>query len=184
MLAQMDPVRNPCAQPPKPCAGYENARVREHPGVFHMVGLAGLEPATFRPPDGRATRLRHSPLQSLLTVFAAGARGGGKIFCAAAKKFSGLRRLQRRPPASAVFPCRDRSGNQGKRAGLRTGFRCLVYGLPAASARSSSAQAATPATDCGGRLLVAARSARMPGCSGAGAGTGASASASAASSES
>jgi hypothetical protein len=26
-----------------------------------MVGLAGLEPATFRPPDGRATRLRHSP---------------------------------------------------------------------------------------------------------------------------
>ncbi len=26
-----------------------------------MVGLAGLEPATFRPPDGRATRLRYSP---------------------------------------------------------------------------------------------------------------------------
>jgi hypothetical protein len=26
-----------------------------------LVGLAGLEPATFRPPDGRATRLRHSP---------------------------------------------------------------------------------------------------------------------------
>ena len=26
-----------------------------------MVGLAGLEPTTFRPPDGRATRLRHSP---------------------------------------------------------------------------------------------------------------------------
>ena len=26
-----------------------------------MVGLAGLEPATSRPPDGRATRLRYSP---------------------------------------------------------------------------------------------------------------------------
>lgn len=26
-----------------------------------VVGLAGLEPATFRPPDGRATRLRYSP---------------------------------------------------------------------------------------------------------------------------
>ena len=30
-------------------------------GGFYLVGLAGLEPATFRPPDGRATRLRHSP---------------------------------------------------------------------------------------------------------------------------
>lgn len=26
------------------------------------VGLTGLEPATFRPPAGRATKLRHSPL--------------------------------------------------------------------------------------------------------------------------
>ena len=26
-----------------------------------MVGLAGLEPATSRPPDERATRLRYSP---------------------------------------------------------------------------------------------------------------------------
>ncbi len=26
-----------------------------------VVGLAGLEPTTFRPPDGRATRLRYSP---------------------------------------------------------------------------------------------------------------------------
>ena len=30
-------------------------------GRLLLVGLAGLEPATFRPPDGRATRLRHSP---------------------------------------------------------------------------------------------------------------------------
>ena len=30
-------------------------------GGYFLVGLAGLEPATFRPPDGRATRLRHSP---------------------------------------------------------------------------------------------------------------------------
>ena len=29
--------------------------------VYVVVGLAGIEPATFRPPDGRATRLRHSP---------------------------------------------------------------------------------------------------------------------------
>ena len=27
-----------------------------------MVGLAGLEPATFRPPDGRATKLRYNPI--------------------------------------------------------------------------------------------------------------------------
>ena len=35
-----------------------------------LVGLAGLEPATFRPPDGRATRLRHSPpIQLFLVIF-------------------------------------------------------------------------------------------------------------------
>ena len=28
---------------------------------IYLVGLAGLEPATSRPPDGRATRLRYSP---------------------------------------------------------------------------------------------------------------------------
>jgi hypothetical protein len=32
-----------------------------HFGGGLMVGLAGFEPATFRPPDGRATRLRYSP---------------------------------------------------------------------------------------------------------------------------
>ena len=35
-----------------------------------MVGLAGLEPATFRPPDGRATRLRYSPTAALITDLA------------------------------------------------------------------------------------------------------------------
>jgi hypothetical protein len=35
---------------------------RQNAGIARiLVGLAGLEPATFRPPDGRATRLRHSP---------------------------------------------------------------------------------------------------------------------------
>ena len=33
-----------------------------------LVGLAGLEPATFRPPDGRATRLRHSPTEAVFTA--------------------------------------------------------------------------------------------------------------------
>ena len=33
-------------------------------GKGRMVGLAGLEPATFRPPDGRATRLRYSPTKA------------------------------------------------------------------------------------------------------------------------
>lgn len=37
-----------------------------------LVGLAGLEPATFRPPDGRATRLRYSPtIRRVLLFFAA-----------------------------------------------------------------------------------------------------------------
>ena len=27
-----------------------------------LVGLKGFEPSTFRPPAGRATKLRHSPL--------------------------------------------------------------------------------------------------------------------------
>ena len=37
---------------------------------FYLVGLAGLEPATFRPPDGRATRLRHSPpIRFFLVIF-------------------------------------------------------------------------------------------------------------------
>ena len=39
---------------PAPDAGCERL-------MYVVVGLAGLEPATFRPPDGRATRLRHSP---------------------------------------------------------------------------------------------------------------------------
>ena len=34
-----------------------------------MVGPAGLEPATFRPQDGRATRLRHGPKYPLLMDF-------------------------------------------------------------------------------------------------------------------
>jgi hypothetical protein len=34
-----------------------------------MVGLAGFEPATFRPPDGRATRLRYSPNWGLFKGF-------------------------------------------------------------------------------------------------------------------
>ena len=34
-----------------------------------MVGPAGLEPATFRPPDGRATRLRYSPTMDGLYCF-------------------------------------------------------------------------------------------------------------------
>ena len=35
---------------------------------IYLVGLAGLEPATSRPPDGRATRLRYSPnIPSCLT---------------------------------------------------------------------------------------------------------------------
>ena len=28
-----------------------------------MVGLAGFEPTTFRPPDERATKLRYSPIR-------------------------------------------------------------------------------------------------------------------------
>ena len=35
----------------------------------YMVGLAGLEPATFRPPDGRATRLRYSPTNAEVVLF-------------------------------------------------------------------------------------------------------------------
>ena len=45
-------------------------RTGGHRGLRNMkeilVGLAGLEPATFRPPDGRATRLRHSPTERVL----------------------------------------------------------------------------------------------------------------------
>lgn len=44
-------------------------------GILKMVGLAGLEPATFRPPDGRATRLRHSPTPDK-TLFTGTVRGG------------------------------------------------------------------------------------------------------------
>ena len=40
---------------------YKNARCVKTQAGDCLVGLAGLEPATFRPPDGRATRLRYSP---------------------------------------------------------------------------------------------------------------------------
>ena len=34
-----------------------------------MVGLTGLEPATFGPPDRRATKLRHSPFADEATAY-------------------------------------------------------------------------------------------------------------------
>ncbi len=30
-----------------------------------LVGLAGFEPTTFRPPDERATKLRYSPMHTV-----------------------------------------------------------------------------------------------------------------------
>lgn len=36
--------------------------------MFKLVGLARFELTTFRPPDGRATKLRHSPTLRLLYV--------------------------------------------------------------------------------------------------------------------
>ncbi len=70
-----------------------------------LVGLAGLEPATFRPPDGRATRLRHSPLMTGSTVFPGRGKGVFPVFFSGADYFSpqpGLRavqpRNQRHPP--------------------------------------------------------------------------------------
>lgn len=33
------------------------------PSFFLLVGIAGFEPTTFRPPDERATRLRYIPKQ-------------------------------------------------------------------------------------------------------------------------
>jgi hypothetical protein len=38
-----------------------NRKKRPHSRRFHEVGETGFEPATFRPPAGCATRLRHSP---------------------------------------------------------------------------------------------------------------------------
>ncbi len=40
------------------CPGH---RIYDAPDICY-VGLAGFEPTAFRPPDGRATKLRHSPL--------------------------------------------------------------------------------------------------------------------------
>ena len=33
-----------------------------------MVGSAGFEPTTFRPPDGRATKLRYDPYQYFIKI--------------------------------------------------------------------------------------------------------------------
>ena len=54
-----------------------------------LVGLAGLEPATFRPPDGRATRLRHSPLMTGSTVFPGGGKGVFPVFFCGSRFLSG-----------------------------------------------------------------------------------------------
>jgi hypothetical protein len=65
-----------------------------------MVGLAGLEPATFRPPDGRATRLRYSPTAPVHTVF----RCEGKLEISIILKlhFDHLARLMVSGGASAI----------------------------------------------------------------------------------
>ena len=47
----IDQMRNP-----EPASLDEGSRIPE------LVGLKGFEPSTFRPPAGRATKLRHSPL--------------------------------------------------------------------------------------------------------------------------
>ena len=33
-----------------------------------MVGPAGFEPTTFRPPDGRATKLRYGPIKKIINI--------------------------------------------------------------------------------------------------------------------
>lgn len=46
-----------------------------------LVGLAGFEPTTSRPPDGRATRLRYSPmLFHRHTIFDAKNKGKTHLF--------------------------------------------------------------------------------------------------------
>jgi hypothetical protein len=56
----LDPVsarRSPVAPRPLPCYG----RFTASPSSYH-IGMAGFEPATARPPDESATRLRYTPL--------------------------------------------------------------------------------------------------------------------------
>ena len=59
---------------------YKNARVAKPQAGILLVGLAGLEPATFRPPDGRATRLRHSPTWSVTYPFLEWEQGVNRTF--------------------------------------------------------------------------------------------------------
>ena len=50
---------------------FQRAVFRVHAIPF-LVGIAGFEPATFRPPAGRATRLRYTPMIRKRSVRAAG----------------------------------------------------------------------------------------------------------------
>lgn len=45
-----------------------NKNTRRKGGHFLLVGIAGFEPTTFRPPDERATRLRYIPNSIFLYV--------------------------------------------------------------------------------------------------------------------
>ena len=48
-------------------------RIDRYVSTNLMVGLAGFEPATFRPPDGCATKLRYNPIYTeyLFKIFLA-----------------------------------------------------------------------------------------------------------------
>ena len=68
----------PWGPDPSPTCRGQGFAVRQRPALdgpsgtpgktsILMVGVAGFEPTTFRPPGGRATRLRHTPKQVLAT---------------------------------------------------------------------------------------------------------------------
>ena len=70
MVAEMVLLKHLCrgfiAPPPKKKA-LESA--------FYKVGMTGFEPATLRPPDVYATRLRHIPIYVFVTALGEGSRG-------------------------------------------------------------------------------------------------------------
>src|SRR5690606_22343570 len=104
-------------------------------GRVVMVGLAGLEPATFRPPDGRATRLRYSPTMRLSYSFSERGQGLNPIILSALASYFQI-----------DFPLRAMRARRSTRRRITSairGFSAMVARGPAvANALSAEGSAA------------------------------------------
>jgi hypothetical protein len=110
----------------------QGARTRFQAGS-RLIGATGFEPATFRPPAGCATRLRHAPMYVPAGLGTAGERATGLEPAPGAWKapVQPLHHARGRRPIIGAAPAASRIAAGGGGARIRTGIQ--GFGDPANS---------------------------------------------------